>query len=39
MISGEELDSFIDINLLSLAYSKRQLFSDIVRHPILVNDK
>lgn len=39
MISDEELDSFIDVNLLSLVYSKRQLFSDIVKHPVLVNDK
>jgi hypothetical protein len=39
MISDEEIDSFIDTNLLSLEYSKRQIFSDIVNHPILINDR
>ncbi len=39
MISNEEIDSFIDTNLLSLEYSKRQVFSNIVGHPVLVNDK
>ena len=39
MISDEEIDSFVDINLLSLEYSKRQVFSDVIKHPVLVNDK
>ena len=39
MISNQELDSFIDINLLSLEYAKRQAFSDIVEHPELVDEK
>lgn len=39
MVSNQELDSFVDINLLALEYSKRQVFSDVVWHPELVDEK
>ena len=39
MLSKEELDYFIDINLLWLQYSKKLIFSDIVWHPVLVDER
>ena len=39
LITKEEIDSFIEINLLALQYSKRQIFSDFKLHPSLVDEK
>ena len=39
MLSNQELDSFVDINLLSLQYAKRQIFSDIIWHPVLLDER
>ena len=39
MIAGEEINSFIDVSLLWLQYSKRHIFSNIVWHPILTDDR
>lgn len=39
MISKDDCNDFLDFCLLALEYSKRLLFSDLIYHPMLVDEK
>jgi len=39
MVSKDNCNDFLDLCLLALEYSKRLLFSDLVYHPMLVDEK
>jgi hypothetical protein len=39
MISKDDCNDFLDLCLLALEYSKRLLFSDLIYHPMLVDEK